>query len=46
MGVNIGAAFLVVFILFLLIPFGIGLLILLYYWLKYRKWRNNELFLK
>ena len=46
MGVNIGAAFLVVFILFLLIPFGIGLLMLLYYWLKYRKWRNNELFLK
>ena len=45
-GVNIGAAFLVVFILFLLIPFGIGLLILLYYWLKYRKWRNNELFPK
>ena len=42
-GVNIGAAFLVVFILFLLIPFGIGLLILLYYWLKYRKWRNHEL---
>lgn len=38
-GVNIGAAFLVVFILFLLIPFGIGLLMLLYYWLKYRKWR-------
>ena len=33
MGVNIGAAFLVVFILFLLIPFGIGLLMLLYYWL-------------
>ncbi len=26
-----------------LIPFGIGLLILLYYWLKYRKWRNHEL---
>ena len=37
---------LVVFILFLLIPFGIGLLMLLYYWLKYRKWRNNELFPK
>ena len=45
-GVNIGAAFLVVFILFLLIPLGIGLLMLLYYWLKYRKWRNNELFPK
>ena len=46
MGVNIGAAFFVVFILFLLIPFGIGLLMLLYYCLKYRKWRNNELFPK
>ena len=45
-GVNIGAAFFVVFILFLLIPLGIGLLMLLYYRLKYRKWRNNELFLK
>jgi Flp pilus assembly protein TadB len=45
-GVNIGAAFFVVFILILLIPLGIGLLMLLYYWLKYRKWRNNELFPK
>ena len=46
MGVNIGAAIFVAFILFLLIPLGIGLLMLLYYWLKYRKWRNNELFPK
>ena len=45
-GVNIGAAFFVVFILILLIPLGIGLLMLLYYRLKYRKWRNNELFPK
>ena len=46
MGVNIGAAIFVLFILISLIPFGIGLLMLLYYWLKYRKWRNNELFPK
>ena len=46
-GVNIGAAFFAVFILFLLIPMGIGLLMLLYYWLKYRKWRrlNDTTFL-
>ena len=43
MGVNIGAAIFVLFILISLIPFGIGLLMLLYYWLKYRKWRKNEL---
>ncbi len=45
-GVNIGAAFYVLFILISLIPLGIGLLMLLYYRLKYRKWRNNELFPK
>ena len=43
MGVNIGAAIFVLFILIALIPLGIGLLMLLYYWLKYRKWRKNEL---
>ena len=45
-GFNIAAGFFVVLILFLLIPLSIGLFMLLYYWLKYRRWRNNELFPK
>lgn len=40
-GFNIAAAFFVVFILILLIPLTIGLLMLLYYRYKYRKWRNS-----
>ena len=39
-GFNIGAAFFVVFILFLLIPLGIGLLLLIYYRYKVRKWKR------
>ncbi len=39
-GVNIGAAFLVVFILFLLVPLGIGLLLLIIYQYKIRKWKR------
>ena len=42
-GVNIGAAFFVVFALFALIPLGIGLLLLLIYWYKRRKWRKKTL---
>ena len=41
--IEAGAAIFVLFILIALIPLGIGLLMLLYYWLKYRKWRKNEL---
>ena len=41
-GFNIAAAFFVVFILLLLIPLGIGIFLLLFYWYKRRKWRNNQ----
>ena len=37
-GVNIGAAFFVLFILVMLIPLAIGLLLLLYYRYRKRKW--------
>ena len=42
-GVNIGAAFLLVFALIMLIPLGIGFLLLLIYWYKRRKWRKKTL---
>lgn len=41
-GFNIAGGFFVFFILFLLIPLGIGLFMLLYYRYKQRKWLNNE----
>ena len=41
-GFNIAGAFFVVFILFMLIPLGIGLVLLLYYRWKYRKWKRNN----
>ena len=40
-GFNIAGAFFVVFIVFMLIPLGIGLLLLLVYWYKRRKWRKR-----
>ena len=41
-GVNIGAAFFVVFALFMLVPMAIGLVLLLYYRHRYRKWRIDN----
>jgi hypothetical protein len=43
MGVNIGAAFFVVFAIVMLIPMTIGLILLLVYWYKRRKWRKQLL---
>jgi len=40
-GFNIGGAFFLAFALAMLIPLGIGLLLLLYHRNKYRKWRNS-----
>ena len=42
MGFNIAGAFFVVFGLMALIPMGIGLLLLLIYWYKRRRWRKNS----
>ena len=42
-GVNIGAAFLLVFALVMLIPLGIGLILLIVYWYKRRKWKKKTL---
>ena len=42
-GVNIGAAFLLVFALGMLIPLGIGLILLFVYWYKRRKWKKKTL---
>lgn len=42
-GVNIGAAFFVVFAMVMLIPLCIGLILLIVYWYKRRKWRKKAL---
>lgn len=41
-GFNIGGAFFLLFALAMLIPLGIGLILLLVYWYKRRKWRKNN----
>ena len=41
-GFNIAGGFFAIIIVFLLIPLAIGLLLLLIYWFKRRKWRNHE----
>ena len=42
-GFNIGGAFFLLFAVMALIPMGIGLLLLLIYWYKRRKWRKKAL---
>lgn len=42
-GVNIGAAFLVVFALFALIPLGLGLILYLYYRYRKRKYQRSTM---
>lgn len=42
-GFNIGGAFFLFFAVMALIPMGIGLLLLLIYWYKRRKWRKKIL---
>ena len=42
-GFNIGGAFFLLFAVMALIPMGIGLLLLLIYWCKRRKWRKKTL---
>lgn len=41
-GFNIGGAFFLLFAVAMLIPLGIGLILLLVYWYKRRKWRKNN----
>ena len=43
-GFNIGGAFFLVFALFMLVPLAIGILLLLYYRYKKRKWLNTNNF--
>lgn len=42
-GFNIGGAFFLFFAVIMLIPMSIGLVLLLVYWYKRRKWRKNTL---
>ena len=44
LGVNIGAAFFVLFALVMLVPLVIGLLLLLYYRYRKRKWLSSSFF--
>ena len=41
-GDNIGGAFFLFFAILMLIPFGIGLLMIIYYGYKKRKWRSHK----